>query len=316
MEVHSDQEMFKMFRKSGVHGKQWPNEFFCVGEVESGGKLVTLVERNEDGFHAERNIISRLRAMVIDDTLSSPTMTWFLSCSPCSNCSDAIVSFLNEAEEIHGVKFDLTIHFAALYKIRRPSCESGQHSHSHRLPSYKEHSRNVNGLSRLQEYGVELFTFDEGEWESLADLLGLKFRKGSKRRKTENEKLRGDFEDVISSVMWEDGESDSSEGVESDVGGSTEDDDSGDVDEDDDEDYIDIDDDGDEYEDGDDDGDEETDNDDEEEEEEGEDDDDDDEDYINDEDGEEYKHSDDAGDDENADGGSDDDDDDTDQDYD
>ena len=197
------QTIFTTFLNSGLHGAAWPKNVYSVIGFKPCNNPLQLtcaaVEKNNSDSHSEQNVITFLRQKLRQRSLPSQTIRWFINYSPCRNCSDEIIRFIQEARTF-GVAITINMTFSFLYKIRSPSCEELLHSHLQSVSQW-EHQRNVEGLEQLERNGVSLCTFGgAADWEELSNLLSVEYNPllyyGSTRQ-TEDAVLRKDFRRLL-----------------------------------------------------------------------------------------------------------------------
>lgn len=161
--------------------------FKAIVKVQYFDKCQYVYAKNTASSHAEIQALSYLEKLLQSDLVNCPTigLTFYVSLSPCQDCSTRIVSFMMKSRMMHGAKLDMKIIFPSLYKIIRPSCiEFGHHNGHHKIPSPEEHGRNLGGLIHLTQNGVILETFGDWQWADLARILtvnSLSFVQGQKR---------------------------------------------------------------------------------------------------------------------------------------
>ena len=195
--------IFTTFLNSGLHGAVWPKDVYSViGFTEFCNNPLQLtcvaVIKNNSDCHSEQNAISSLRQKLRQRCLPSQTLRWFINYSPCRNCSDEIIQFIQEARTF-GVVITIKMTFSFLYKIRRPSCEELSHPHIQCISPW-DHQKNVEGLEQLERNGVSVCTFrGAADWEELSRLLSVEhlshpflYGHGS-RRQEEDAVMRTDF---------------------------------------------------------------------------------------------------------------------------
>ncbi|CAG5120908.1 unnamed protein product [Candidula unifasciata] len=99
------------------------------------------------------------------------TATLIQNFSPCFECAEEIIKTVALAKEKR-IKFEISIAFVALNRIRRPSwIWRGMEDCFHGIP-VNESNDNVIGLRQLQESGVKLVTFSPNLWSFLFTFLG------------------------------------------------------------------------------------------------------------------------------------------------
>lgn len=99
------------------------------------------------------------------------TATLIQNYSPCSQCAEEIIKTVALAKEKR-IKFDITIAFVALNRIRRSSWVwRGLEDAFHGIP-VNESNDNTVALKQLQESGVILSTFNPNMWSFLYTFLG------------------------------------------------------------------------------------------------------------------------------------------------
>ena len=173
-------DIFKTFINSGRHPKRDVKDVYAVAQVRvPGSEPVTIFARNEKrsppttprAIHAEENLIVKLSAFLLRlrDTgggmVTGVTVTVWINFSPCFECSPRLEEFILEMIK-KNVDMSMKIVFPHLYRIPLPT---ELHNCQRDLPL-----KTLRGLLRLERLVVlGLKTFDEEEWRSLGEVLGI-----------------------------------------------------------------------------------------------------------------------------------------------
>lgn len=134
----------------------------------------------------------------------SSVVTVYQNNSPCSNCTEKLINFL---EENKGVSLKLFV--TSLYNIRRESCRSEDH---YALVSESKHNANYNGLRNLMNHDrCEINAYTKDDWKKLLDLVtvskevkekllrdyGEKKEINDRSREVEDTRIKNDLEHII-----------------------------------------------------------------------------------------------------------------------
>ena len=201
-EIKFRYNIFDIYIHSGLHVSGWPikrrviNDVYAVVQLQLPGvkNPVLFVAENDHSHHAEENMISQLNKLMSTALpVVNTTIKIWINFSPCYKCSEKILEFIKEMRK-RGIYLSIEIIFPFLYKIRRAYCVDNC---SHKLPSPKDHGRNVKGLLSLKHGGgVFLKTFDAEEWRKFGEVMGIDYRV-PENRKLEDERLERDFLRII-----------------------------------------------------------------------------------------------------------------------
>lgn len=134
----------------------------------------------------------------------SSVVTVYQNNSPCSNCTEKLINFL---EENKGVSLKLFV--TSLYNIRRESCRREDH---YALVSESKHKANYNGLRNLMNHDrCEINAYTKDDWKKLLDLVtvskevkekllrdyGEKKEINDRSREVEDTRIKNDLEHII-----------------------------------------------------------------------------------------------------------------------
>lgn len=196
----SEEEALEAMIKSGVHGQQRPRHVYAIA-VYNGNEYFTARNTNRQD-HAEVEAIAHLQGLLMSRQLQPRVIKLFVSASPCSECSQRIITFLETARWHHGVHLKIEVVFSSFYRIQRPSCNRRNpvcRDHNH-CPLDNDHWTQVEGLKTLKvEPDVVLRTFNKQDWHNLRSLLRV-YNIGYRCRKKEDELLKKDFKEIMGST--------------------------------------------------------------------------------------------------------------------
>lgn len=196
----SEEEALEAMIKSGVHGQQRPRHVYAIAVYN--GKNYFMARNTNRQDHAEAKAIAHLQGLLMSRKIQAPVIKLFVSASPCSECSQMIITFLETARWHHGVHLKIEVVFSSFYRIQRPSCNSRNpvcRDHRH-CPLDNDHWTQVEGLKTLKvEPDVVLRTFNKQDWHNLRSLLRV-YNIGYRCRKKEDELIKKDFKEIMGST--------------------------------------------------------------------------------------------------------------------
>ncbi|KAK7481422.1 hypothetical protein BaRGS_00027378 [Batillaria attramentaria] len=201
MERTKRQSVMRTFINSGLHGpdRVVSHRVYALTICCLDGVLTTVCKKNNKRHHAEHNLLSYLKEMIVSRSLCSQKLTLYVNYSPCYNCSDMIVKFIQSAKVEHGIDIQFVIIFPTFYKIRRPSCED---KCLHKLPSIEDHNSSLKGLKRLEKSGVTLRPVNAADWQVLAANLDVHdFIYDGSAREREDAGFQKDFQQVMDTTI-------------------------------------------------------------------------------------------------------------------
>lgn len=153
----------------GVLGGNLATTTYLVCKID--GEPETIIKRNQDGTHAEKQLVNHLEQM----KLLKKKITVYINNSPCAACSQILKDYLEKNKDIH-----LTLYVTHLYKIRRESCrllaiDEKTEVHMNYI-NINEHEANCKGLRDLMSLGgnrCKIEAFTEDVWRELHEAMGL-----------------------------------------------------------------------------------------------------------------------------------------------
>lgn len=135
------------------------------------GEPETIIIRNQDGKHAEKQLVNILEQM----KLLKKKITVYINNSPCAACSQILKTYLEKNKDIH-----LTLYITHLYNIRRRSCQlranDGKNEGHMNYITKNEHEANYKGVRDLMNLGdnrCKIEAFTEEVWRELHKVMGL-----------------------------------------------------------------------------------------------------------------------------------------------
>lgn len=162
---------FKTFRSTGTHGLEWPSLTRCAVIIRDGDNTIESVNifENNNGIDAEKDAITYL--MSLPKVKEDGRIELYINWSPCDECSQQLLNFSKEKNA------ELTIIFASLYYIERPSCIEKEHTHEN-----AERKNYRDGLKQLNEDPqITIRTFENNDWVELFRILLKYYFDGNKR---------------------------------------------------------------------------------------------------------------------------------------
>ena len=161
-------DVLKTFVYTLLHTPDWiypQSSAACVALItQKNGTKVILICENEgrDGPHAEEKLITYLQSNKAN--ITGPVKI-FQNYSPCNSpnhkCSSAFLE-LKQGQP----KVDFDIRFAALYRIKRPSCENRDNWNFHCNVAIDE-----DAIEYLLKLGDSVRCFVPDDWTELIELL-------------------------------------------------------------------------------------------------------------------------------------------------
>ena len=158
-------DVMRLFINTGIHGVVWPKQTLCAFRLPETG---LIVRTNTLTFHAEDFVLQILHTRILNGYRPIDVVI-YSNMSPCRRCCSRIKQFLDTFPG-----YTLTIVFASLYNIDRPSCEMRDPPCTVQHKTTDGHQHNLDAMKTLLTK-TNLRPFQRHDWKVLSLMLGLGF---------------------------------------------------------------------------------------------------------------------------------------------